>query len=195
MKKVLITMLSLGTLSANAGGYVNGGLGYEMKKSSSKGFEDKKEEFKQKGLLLTFGAGQMQDLENNLFLGYGFDLGMSMAKKKKDQENEVIEVKSNLFMDTYLSFGYKINDAISTYAKLGVNLSQTSYIRKLNGEIVENKYLTDIGLMYGIGMNYMVNAKGAVYAEILMKNAKSDFGREGKTKTMPALTVGYRYFF
>jgi hypothetical protein len=184
MKKVLITLLSLGTLSANAGGYVNGGLGFGMHKS---------EDIKPKGLMLTLGGGYSHDLQNNMFVGGGLDLGMSMAKKKFDSYDTKGELKLGMFADVYAMFGYKMDDKMSAYAKLGfgmqkVKLKETDTITDFEADVSENLK----GLVFGLGMNYMVDAKGAVYAELLMKNQKKD---ELKVKTMPALVVGYRYFF
>ena len=202
MKKALLATLFLGTLSANAGSYFNGGLGYQNQKFSFEGkpiASGMQKGIKPAGLLLTIGAGQMQDLENNLFLGYGFDLSLSRAKDKKTSGIFSTEVKSKVFADLYMSFGYKINNAISTYAKLGVSVANVSikdskyvpskYVPFRNPNVL---YQNGMGLMYGLGMSYMVNTKGAVYAELLKKNQKLSEDHELSTNS---LTVGYRYFF
>ena len=208
MKKVLITMLTLGILSANAGGYVNGGLGFGMHKSNEEDdatYNRYIPSVKPKGLMLTIGAGHNHDLQNNLFLGWGFDIGMSMAKKtekytdKYSGDEEELTVKAKKSIDTYFSFGYKVNDAFSAYTKLGLGATEVSAESKdvLSGKS-RSSTINVMGFIFGLGMNYMVDAKGAVYAELLMKKQKistSDDISDFKFDTMPALTVGYRYFF
>lgn len=209
----IASILSMLTLSANAGFFLQAGLGMEKGKFNPEAVESTivspftlKTEIETSATPIQLGLGYSWNFNNNFFTRLELNyVSMKADEEKKDAPSVGgnFDWKAEITggFDFGVQFGYKINDKFSTYAKLGYGSNNIENVEVDQLKIIEG----DVGgLLFGLGGAYNFNAKSSIYLEVLMKDYKGDDGKliaggfdfdTSATYKATNLTVGYRYFF